>query len=234
MSQDPDIHNLSLPDVAQRCREESTRFFRSVFHDPRFCHEMFRRAILERVQHAWDLLHMQYEPEVIGWVKNNPDFEFCNEDATYFVNRAFEKFWRYMTPDRFANYPELGALLQCFKMCVNCEIVDYKRAKAHRLHFKSLPFKDGPSLPLLPDIGQTTGDDLERQAFWAWVQEHLHGEKEYQVIYCRFVLDLKPSEICERFPAEFPNVKAIYLLIQNILARLRRDPNAKNFFGNDD
>jgi hypothetical protein len=49
-----DIQNLTLSGIAHRCAQESDRFFNRQAHDPGFCYELFRRAIQNRNQMAWE------------------------------------------------------------------------------------------------------------------------------------------------------------------------------------
>ena len=65
----------------------------------------------------------------------------------------------------------------------------------------------------------------------AEVQQRLRNERESQLIYYRYALDIKPRDICKRFPQEFPHVDEVHTMTQNILARLRRDPELRKFLG---
>ena len=50
MPHDADILNLSLAAVVQRCQAESERFYQQVINDPRYCYEVFRRAIVHHIE----------------------------------------------------------------------------------------------------------------------------------------------------------------------------------------
>jgi len=58
----------------------------------------------------------------------------------------------------------------------------------------------------------------------------LHDAREQQLLYYRYGLGLKPRQLCEHFPEEFPDVNEVYGMTQNILARLRRDEELRQFF----
>jgi hypothetical protein len=213
----------TLPERASRCAAETERFFQGKNYDPGDCFELFRLAILERNQEAWGAVYAQYQTLVGKWVQQHPAFESCGEEAQFFVNRAFEKIWAALTPDKFRNFTELKALLGYLKMCVHSVITD--QARAHKLselldlaeEAGSEPVEPGPSLE------ERVLERADRERFWEALYARLHNQKERQVIYGSFFLALKPREIYEQFPGLFLGVDEVYLVKQNILARLRRD-----------
>src|SRR5437870_3497387 len=97
-----DIQRLGLTPLTQRCAEESDRFFRRQPHDPCYCSEMLRRAIVERDPRAWTGVYHQYRPLVASWVRQHTDVATSGEDLDFFVNLAFERFWQSLTPERYA------------------------------------------------------------------------------------------------------------------------------------
>ena len=44
-------------------------------------------------------------------------------------------------------------------------------------------------------------------------------------------LGLRPREIRERYPSQFPNASAVYRIKRNLVERLRRDPEIREFLG---
>ena len=105
----------ALADIADRCAQETERFFQGQSYDPQYCFELFRRAILEHDQSAWETIHARYQSLVAGWVKQHPAFESSGEEVPYFVNRAFEKIWVALTPDKFGRFSDLSSLLNAHK-----------------------------------------------------------------------------------------------------------------------
>jgi hypothetical protein len=79
------------------------------------------------------------------------------------------------------------------------------------------------------DIAQEYWEALQRDKFWSHIQARLKNQKEVQLMYYRFVLGLKPNRICEQYPETFANPDEVYTMLQNILARLRRDPALQDF-----
>lgn len=219
----PVVERLDLIEVAQRCSDETERFFSQREHDPRFCFELFRRAIRERVQRAWDLVYLQYRPLVLGWVTRHPAFATCGEECGYFANRAFERMWSAVTPERFDNFPNLRSLLSYLQMCVSSVIVDHARAaKVETLDLEAQRLRPDPSTS---PIGTQTEalSRIERQEFWDAIDVRLQSDKERRVVEESFKNGLKPREVFERHQDTFNDVTEIYRIKENVLARLRRD-----------
>jgi hypothetical protein len=74
-------------------------------------------------------------------------------------------------------------------------------------------------------------DRANRQMLWNLLRARLHDEKERVVIHATFVLDLKPQEILDYFRYVFNDIDEIYRVKQNVILRLRRDPEFRKLFG---
>jgi hypothetical protein len=232
MSDDIKPQQMALADLAGWCAHQTELYFQHQNHDPRYCFELFRRAIREHDQHAWETICLQYQPLVAGWVKQHSTFESGGEEVQYFVNGAFAKIAVTLTPDKFGGFLDIGSLLRYLKMCVHSVIVDYNRLAEQEC---LAPLEDA-SEEGTPDLSpeEQTMDRSNRQAFWDLVNARLNDEKERAAIYGSFVLALKPRELQGLFPNRFSDVDEIYCVKQNVIARLRRDPEFRNFLGQDD
>lgn len=232
MSHEANLQQLSLEVLAQRCAEETERFRMRLRDDSKYCFELFRRAICERVQLAWDAIYNQYESEVAIWVQERMGFDTSEVNIDYFVNGAFAKMWRAMTLDKFGKFPDLKSLLYYLKMCVYSVIVDHNRMTGPPSQY--LP-NESPNWGKDPNLEpeETVIDRERHRAFWEWINERLHDDKERLVVYGSYDLDLKPKELYSKFRKAFSSVAEIYAIKQNILARLQRDPEFRKFLGED-
>jgi DNA-directed RNA polymerase specialized sigma24 family protein len=226
MTTDASITTLALSAIAQRCQQESQRYFQQLAFDARYCYELFRRALAERSEGAWELVYRQYAAQVQSWVERHPAFASSGETAEHFVNAAFAKLWSALSAQKFSHFADLKALLSYLKLCVGSVLIDHARAKAQPVDDVIDPEHTGDPAPEQEYLA-----DEWRRAFWRRVEQRLKDDKERKLIYYRFVLDLKPREICKRFPADFPVVDEIFVMTQNIVARLRRDPELRKFLG---
>jgi hypothetical protein len=75
----------------------------------------------------------------------------------------------------------------------------------------------------------TPEDLLQNDEFWQLIKKKLKDPKEYTVLYASFSLALSPREILAEYPSLFRNIKEIYQYKANLLARLERDDEIKEF-----
>jgi DNA-directed RNA polymerase specialized sigma24 family protein len=225
-----DIQNLTLSGISHRCAQESDRFFNRKEHDPRFCYELFRRAILDQNQIAWDRILSQYQRLVTHWVERHAAFPGSGEEVQFFTNRAFEKMWIGISPKKFDKFTNLKSILKYLQMCVHSVMVDYVRKKEPAL------VDDAPEdLTEQPHSGaaiveDAIVDELDGRELWRWLQEQLQDEREKCVVYAMFVYDLKPREVVDQCQDLFDDVKEVYRVKENLLARLRRNEDLRQFF----
>jgi len=225
------LQTLTLSGLRHRCAQESDRFFNRQAYDPAFCYELFRRAILQQDEQAWGAIYSQYQRLVIHWVERNAAFPNCGEEAQFFMNRAFEKMWQGITPEKFTTFEDLSSLLRYLQMCVHSVMVDFVRQKEHKLKLEAVE-----ELTHQPPARGTAVEDsitrtLTRKELWTWLQSQLKDEKEQVVVYGLFVLALKPRDLADLYPKVFADVKEIYRAKENLMARLRRSEELKEFLG---
>jgi hypothetical protein len=225
---------LSLPLnlLEARCASETLRFFQHIQSDTSYCYEIFRRALVERDQAAWQSIDTVYAAQISRWVRKHRGFAACGEDEAYFANRALEKFWRAIKPERFSSFPALEHLLTYLQMCVHSAISDHVRQMRQRELERQAVTSHANGLVLhSPEV------DFDTRARAKMVLEQITGlmqdEKEKIVLQASFVLGLKPAEILQYAPATFENIREIYRIKENILARLRRDPELTRLSGLD-
>jgi len=223
-----DPQSLTLSGLRHRCAIESDRFFNRQEHDPRYCFELFRRAISDHDEQAWNFIYDQYRPLVIGWVQRHSLFPAADEETGYFVNRAFEKMWSAMTPAKFEKFPDLKSALRYMQMCVHSVLVDYVRGQ------EQAALMAEEKMARIPDartshVETRVGKRVEREELWTWLNARLKNEKERLVLYNSFVLAMKPRELSAQYPDTFDDVKEVYRVKENIMARLRRDKELEAF-----
>jgi hypothetical protein len=221
----------TIADLVDHCAQETDRYFRGHSFDSQYCFELFQRAILERDQLAWEAIYKQYQKLVERWVLQHPGFEASGEDVLYFVNCAFEKIWVALTPNKFAHFTQLASLLSYLKMCVHSVIVDHNRV--HELASLCV-YVEGSTLEKREQVGIAEDwmlSQVDRRRFWDAINARLNDDKERRVVYGSFVLGLKPRELYDQFRGHFDSVDEVYLIKQNILSRMRRDPEFLNYLG---
>jgi DNA-directed RNA polymerase specialized sigma24 family protein len=232
MSDHPSIQELSLAVIARRCSEETERFFLRQDHDSRFGYELFRRAIVDRSEPAWHLVYAQYRPLVAGWVQRHSAFPRSGEEVQYFVNRTFEKMWHAVTPQKFGSFTDLKSLLRYLQVCVHSAILDRVR-KPEPPQIEGVNPTTSQQEVTEPSPDELALDEAAAEELWQLVNRRLRDEKEYVVVYGSFVLALKPRELCQRFDGQFSGPKEVYRIKENVLSRLRRDPQLREILAGD-
>jgi hypothetical protein len=227
-----DPSQLTTGALAAACQDEARRFQRREPTTGSHCIELFRRAVCDRDNAAWASVLAQYRAIVLAWLRRHPASASAREDEDYYVNRAFERFWMAVKPERFASFPDLGALLRYLKLCVHSVLLDEVRARAA-----------APSVsldaPAQINAGPATGDvesqvvgGLAGRALWEAISQELHDDAERVVVYCSYALEMRPHEVYARFPERFAGgVSDVYRMKRNVLDRLRRSPRLREFLG---
>lgn len=220
---------LSLSDLARRCTEESDHFFARRQYDPSFCYELFRRALAERNETAWRLVFNQYRPLVASWVERQQAFPLAGEEVDFFINGAFARLMKAVSPEQFARFQDLRSILGYLQLCVVSEVNDHMRAIRGT---ETLPLDQvNLSSHMAPDdVENTALDDVERTLIWQTIRSCTKSDSELLVVYASYVLGLKPRQLYERFPDRFDSVDRVYRIKENVLARLRRDPRMQSLF----
>lgn len=219
---------LTLSGLRHRCAVESDRFFKRQEHDPRYCFELFRRAINDHNQQAWNAIYDQYRPLVTGWVERHSSFPAADEERQYFVNRAFEKMWAAITPAKFENFPNLKSVLSYLQMCVHSALVDNLR---NREQAALMAQEDLARIPDVSNVERRVSKRAEREELWRWLNDRLKNEKERRVVYGTFALAMKPRELFAQFPETFNGINEVYRVKENVMARLRRDKELEILLG---
>jgi DNA-directed RNA polymerase specialized sigma24 family protein len=216
-----DTARMDLAALVRRCASESERFYHGQPHDTRYAYELFRRALVDRNEAAWEQIFVQYRGLVESWVRRSGAFASSGETSEYFVTAAFTRFWRAIPPARFAQFPTLPSLLQYLQRCAGCVVIDSVRAQswAEVLPEDSLPHGQRPLAA--PD--EEAMERVSREEFWALIGAQLHDEAERVVVHDSYVLGMKPGDICERRPDLFASVHDVYNVKRNVLGRLSRN-----------
>jgi hypothetical protein len=218
---------MPLAELARRCRDETLRFLRGDTREDAYCFEVFERAVVHRDDAAWAAVVEQYRGIILAYVGQHSLATLIRESEDFWVNRAFQRFWSAVGPDRFAQFPDLPALLKYLKLCVHSVLLDEARARrsASLTSLEEMPdTTPAPTSAERSVVGQLAGEQL-----WETVLRELHDESEQVVAFLSFARDLKPAEIFERHPRLYASVGDVYRIKRNLIERLRRSPEVRAF-----
>ena len=223
---------LSLEELTQRCAAETERFFRRVGgHDNQFCFELFRRAFAERNDAAWAKLYHQYHGLVTGWICEHPQFASADEEPDYFANGVFTSMWKACPPERFANFPDLPAVLAYLKSCVHTTILNHTRKRRPAVaeiseELVGTPHSAGTTDPMAGAVL----NKLARTELWHLLDSLLHNDKERLVTELYFIQGMKPRMIYDQHGDRFATVQEVYRIKQNLMERLSRNTDLQQFY----
>ena len=229
MSDDNELQHMPVADLAQKCAQETDLFFAHHDSDSKYCFELFRRAIGNNDERALEIVIVQYQPLVARWVDRwmgkHPDFPAINDEAQDFIAQAFERFWVSYTPAKFEKSRSIAEILKYLQMCVHGAITDAWR-KLRRLQLEQEMRDDEQEFS---EPAPTPEELLQKDEFWQLVRKKSKDPREYTVIYASFHLALSPREILAEYPNDFRDVKEIYQYKANLLERLERDDEFRDF-----
>ncbi|MGH2350226.1 MAG: RNA polymerase sigma factor [Chloroflexota bacterium] len=192
---------------------------------------LFRRAICDGDDVAWEALMARYRGLVLAWIRRRWGAAAAREDDDYWVTRAFERFWMAVRPERFDQFRGLPALVQYLKLCAWSVLLDDVRDRG------TVQLEPLEALEERPADGGLESSDVEaftvgRMAgrdLWEVIWQALPDKAERQVVYLSFARDLKPREIAARYPGRFATVTEVYRAKRCALERLRRSTGIQRF-----
>lgn len=221
--------SLSLAVVCRRCREEIARYRRGEPHDERFCLELFRRAVAEHDENCWQELQSVYRDQVLSWCRRSA--QGPETDIEELAALTWEKFWQHFTAEKLSASNGSAAVLLYLKMCARSAAVDVGRARGSARSLDEAPAE-------IADSGRLPAEEYARKAafaqFWAMVNEVLRDQREAILVHLTYELGLKPAEIQAQRPDLFPSIKEVYQLTRNLLDRLRRNRELREWFEQED
>jgi hypothetical protein len=218
----PDPRALPLRELAAACGAELAAFRSGQPSRDGYGLELFRRAVCERDAAAWAAAVRAYRGLVLHWLRQHPAGAAAREAADDRAVRAFERFWRAVTPARFAGFGHLAGLLRYLKLCAHSVLIDDLRERT------AVASELGPAGPAAAAPDATANperqvlDRLTRDDLWQAVGRALPDAADRRLIYLSFALGLTPRQIAARHPKRYPDVAAVYRVKRNALERLRR------------
>ena len=164
----------------------------------------------------------QYRGIVLAYVGQHSAAAMVRESDDYWVNRAFQRFWMAVTPDRFGRFPE-----SCRAAEVPQDVRPQRAARRGPRPPRRVGILAGGRARDNPEPRDAEGaivGKLAGQELWKAVNRELQDEPERVVAYLSFARDLKPSDIFERHPTLYAGVADVYRVKRNVIERLRAAP----------
>ena len=77
-------------------------------------------------------------------------------------------------------------------------------------------------------------DEISSSEFWDAISAMLPGERERRLAYLLYVSGLKPRQVVQFCPEEWPNIREVHRLRRNIVERLLRNSDQLRWRLEDD
>jgi hypothetical protein len=217
---------LSVTELAERCRAEAERFQRTGQSNEIYCFELFRRALVDQEEVAWQAVHDQYYLLVTKWVHNYSRFAQTGEEAAFFVNGAFFRMWkRFAGSGRPDTFEGVGKCLEYLKLCACVTIEDFMRRKKKDALATAVTLKHQDKQDAA--VHQQVEVSLIRNELRQLLAEIVQDNREQLIAQESWVYDLAPRQIQARHPETFATVTEVSRIKRNIIKRLKRHPKLK-------
>jgi hypothetical protein len=209
--------DMSLSELADRCKSEMNNYSRREAHDDQYCLEIFRRAMLQGDSLAWELLHQHFKSTLLRRLRSHPSRDTASrlDSEENYIVQAFERFWSATVHNQQLEFSTLAAALSYLYASLNGAILDTLRTYSRA--------KEGP----LPEPGLSeepvAEDSDDGRDLWQIIQRMLPEKHEQRLAYLLYHCGLKPRDIVQHFPQEFSDVQEIYRLHRQIIERLQRN-----------
>jgi DNA-directed RNA polymerase specialized sigma24 family protein len=222
--------SLAVEALGDRCCHETAEYHVGRASDPAFCVELFRRALQEGLNAAWEKLMTCFTPSVRAWFRRHPKREVAapNGDGEPFVAEAFARMW-VANASKPLTIGTLPQLLTFLRRCLHTSVMDEARARERADPFSSVlagagDEEDGErDLPdKRPGVERKVFGDIARDELLRQMLGCARDDRERRVLLLRWVRRDTPAEIARDHPLEFPEVREIYKIVANLLARYVR------------
>lgn len=221
------VRQESLSTVIEGCRKRSQALRRRDPLEERYCFELFRRAIEEADNQAWEALKQQYDGLIHHWITRSSAAPLSWQDREDLVQDTWSNFHRALKKYNISlatHFEHVGALLKFLNNCAYTATMKHwkRRQKAKRLE-KELALV-APKVAEAPEEATLKRmlSEERRAALKKWREEHITDRREQLVFDCSFKEGLKPKQIADAYPEMFLNAKVVYRTKENIMKRVKR------------
>ncbi len=218
------LYQLSLDNIIQGYDKE-LQLPRE--HEVGYGFELFRRAIEERDNLAWETLYQRHCRLIYSWIHNTVSIRLTVQEREDLIQEIWMKFYRNIircgTP-LSNHFQHVGGLFNYLKKCVLTVIRDHqrRRAKENKLHKKLETY--APQLYSAPEtfVLNSISRQAQAEAVNRWIISNITDPEEQLIISCSYKQGLTPREIVKHYPDQFHNVQKVYRIKERILKRARR------------
>ncbi len=209
------------PILTERPKMATKQQPRIAIDEANLAYALWQRALVGGDEHAWHVVYHEYNRQVGAWVKRQLCFPVDAPTLQTLIDDAFLKmtgtFRRH--PEKFADYPNLAALLGLLRRCAQRVVQDYVTARKQELSIDPLAAVAEPA-------GEAT---LPISTLWAVLEGLLYDEKEWLVVTKLLVEEAKPRHLYAEQPQLFASVDEINTIRERVKGRLQRNQAFRHY-----
>ena len=208
-----------LNELARRCQQENDTYRRTGSSDPSYCLKLFRMALEENREDAWEKIIECYTPGLRNKLYTHPWASLLREYQDDIIMMAFERFLE-QNKKKTLQVTSPGAMLNYLYRCLYTAILLCKRDKdKERLIAGTLnDFADIPG----PDSTDGSLDALEAKEIWMSVKSCTNDANEERVMYLWLVQDSTAPEIVRSLPGNNLTREKVHQIVEKVIRRYRK------------
>jgi len=227
---------MTLPLLIEECQNAQSATFSAEpdpYTDKGSCFELLRRGLEENDAGAWQAFEDQFSALFYHWLQQDLAHFGLQWDAI----DELEELWaearsRFVT--RYAllqtlsdNFHHIGAVLKVIQKCIRSTVQDQRRGHERQqrlvtaIESLALHRTDGAVSTWRLPAAQVELEEL-RRCITSQLEQDVPEPDLRQLLYWRYVDDLKPREISAQYPEQYPDTDAVHRALERLMKRLRR------------
>lgn len=228
------LQQLKLQTVIQSCQEEAKQKREA---EVGYCFELFRRALVDKKETAWEAIHQQYLHLLLSWIHSRLNVRSTiptalvsqSEEANQLAQETFTKFWHTLSKkaDVFVDmFPHIGAVLKYLNQCTISVFLDHQRHQQRLARIQNKLTQNTRDEAVSAGLEARILDNIARKTrleqFQTWLATNVTDDQEQLVLQLSFERGLTPAEIATDYPQQFANARMVRRIKERVLKRARR------------
>jgi len=215
-----------LNELARRCQQENDAYRRNGSSDPSYCLQLFRLALVEKREGAWEKVVECYSSDLRNRFFAHPWAPLLREYEDDILIITFERFLERNEKEPL-QVTSLGAMLNYLHRCLYTAILLCKRDK-DKQSFLAGTIDDFADIAG-PDPTDESLDTLEAEEIWKRVASCTDSALEERVMHLWLVQDYSAPEIVRYLPGDNLTREKIHQVVEKVFRRYRkRYPRSKD------
>lgn len=215
-----------LNELARRCQQENDAYRRNGSSDPSYGLQLFRLALAEKREEAWEKIIECYTPDLRNRFFAHRWAPLLREYQDDILMMTFERFMERNEKEPL-QITSLGAILNYLHCCLYTAILLCKRDK-DRQRVMAGTIDDFVDIPG-PDPTEESLAMLEAKEVWKRVAGCADNPLEERVMHLWLVQDYSAPEIVRYLPGDNLTREKIHQVVEKVFRRYRkRYPRSKD------